>query len=100
MAVMWSPNMSGEDLRYIIESYFNYYWGGYSIAGENNNGKLGNIPATTVAYNLNGGDFAVLRYTDYGGYSIAVIYIINSTIASQDTITYVDSIVQSFSIKG
>jgi len=100
IAIIWSQSLTGNDIRSSMESGFNEYYNGYQVATDNPRGTLGNIPAETIVYSLGTGDVAVARYTNVQGYGLAVIYIINKTVASQDTIVAVDQIVQTFQIRG
>jgi len=100
ISIMWSQNRSANDLRSLMESIFNDYFYGYQVTTDNPNGALGNIRAETVVYTLGTGDIVIARYADVQGYGLVVYYFISQAVASQDTITAVDQIVQTFRIGG
>jgi len=98
IAILWTQYYSPSDMEQMFEDYFNQYYGGYDIAGQNSNGRAGNLPAVTVAYSLGTGDFAIARYGSYNGYTIVIIEFIDSSLVSQDTINSVEQIVQTFHV--
>jgi hypothetical protein len=98
LAIYWSTSMTGQDFRAAIENLFDEYAGGFSIAGENQHGRAGNMQAVTVAYNLADGGFAIARYGDVNGYGVAVVYVIDSSAVSEQNIYYMEQVVSTFTI--
>ncbi|MEB3773217.1 MAG: hypothetical protein GSR82_06010, partial [Desulfurococcales archaeon] len=97
--ITWSNSYSGQDLLYMLASWFNDTFGGYSIAGDNPNGKLGNINAETIAFNLADGSFSVARVTEVDGYSLLVAYVIDHSVSSQDEIYAMEDIISTFNVR-
>ena len=97
--ITWSTSYSEQDLLYMLASWFNDTFGGYSIAGDNPNGKLGNINAETIAFNLADGSFSVARITEVDGYSLLVAYVIDHSISSQDEIYAMEDIISTFNVR-
>ncbi len=99
MAIVWSAQYTVNDLRQMVEESLYQYTGDLQVSGQGQ-GQLGGVDAVTIAYTLGDGSLAVVRYASVGGYSLAVMYVLDQSLVSQDNINFMENIVSTFTLNG